>query len=149
MLSCGCAWFSQTSLTACFLNYITGPPSFLPPCHVSMSVYIYECIHTYILTHHRLLLVVCCLLSDAFCLPFCLYLKHYAASCYCMSMCYLLPADCFPLPVICRLLQWQADASVSCHLPVVCYSTCYLTLHGDCCILIILSATLSYLFHAT
>ena len=57
--------------------------------------------YTYIPAHLCLLLVVCCLLSDAFCLLFWLYLKLYAASCYCMPMCYLLPADYFPLRAAC------------------------------------------------
>lgn len=52
-------------------------------------------------------------------------------------MCYLLPTDYFPLPVICWLLHWQTYATVSCHLPVVCYSSCHLMLHDDCCVLII------------
>ena len=127
-----------TNLTDCIvfarLNYYL--PSFLPPCHVSVCLQI-GMSDTYIPNHLCLLLVVCCLFSDAFCLLFWLCLKLYAASCYCMPMCYLLPVAYFPPPVFCRLLQWQTDATVCWHLPAVYISICYLMLHVDFCVMII------------
>lgn len=89
------------------------------PC---LCVCLNICMYTYIPTHLRLLLVVCCLLSDAFCLLFCLYLKLYNTTCYCMPVCYLLPAAClFPccLPTNWRLLK----SIVCCILLLFCFSS--------------------------
>ena len=114
------AWI-LTNLTDCMfarLNYYL--PSFLPPCHVSVCLHI-GMSDAYIPNHLCLLLVVCCLLSDAFCLLFWLCLKLYAASCYCMPMCYLLPVAYFPPPVFCRLLTSMPD-------------WCYCLLAPACCL---------------
>ena len=84
-------------------------------------------------THLCLLLVFCCLLPHACRLLFCLFLILYPSSCQLMllyAMCYLPPTACS----LCLLVSsadyfWQTDATVSCHLPVVCYSTFYLMLY--------------------